>query len=493
MTEIRRDPQPESSSKLDNALLGSAILKEMTEPKDLAGDDFAPAVRRGDVNVITRPSLSYWQDAWLRLKKNRQAVISLAIIVGMLLFTLVGPVFWTVDPTEQDLTRISQAPSFKTPAVVLAELDTFEEVILPEPTKAIEKPAAELGAPATIEFLVPPSTQGVRLKWSPVEGAQGYAVYRNDTRPTSHENLGVPIGETDAGNKVSYEDKFDLKSGTYFYSVIPKSGFEEGQKYATIETELKVSISITQAQLIKPDVQLGDTIELPSRPFGTDYLGRDVLSRLMSGARVSLFIGLVAPFLAMLLGILVGGISGFAGGRVDSLLMRFTDFVLALPFLLFMILFRVTFGASAGESGITAMLVALVVLSWTGPARLVRGQILQLRESEFVQAAKLLGARSGYVILRHLLPNTMGVILVSLTFSIPGAIFTEAFLSFIGMGVAPPTASWGSLCNEGVQTFLTHPHEFFFPAIFISLTVLAFNLFGDGLRDALDPKMRGVQ
>src|SRR6185295_13509633 len=145
-------------------------------------------------------------------------------------------------------------------------------------------------------------------------------------------------------------------------------------------------------------------------PLGTDYLGRDVLSRLMAGARVSLFIGLVAPFLATLLGVLLGGVSGYAGGKVDEILMRITDFVLSLPFLLFMILFKVTFGGGPGESGIIPMLVAMVVLSWTGPARLVRGQVLQLRESEFVQAAKLLGARSSYIIMRHLLPNTMGVI-----------------------------------------------------------------------------------
>jgi oligopeptide transport system permease protein len=469
----------------------------MTEPRAIGVDaDFAPAHKRVDVQVISRPSLSYWQDAWIRLKKNSQALVSLVIIVVMLLFTLGGPLFWTADPTDQDLTRISEGPSLKTPAIVLAELDPFQEILLPEePQKEGAPPvnATDLGAPEPLEFMAVPSTQAVRLKWKHVPGAQSYAIYRNDRKPLGHDNLGVPVGETDAGNKVSYEDKFDLKPLKYFYSVVPKSNGEEGDKYATIEADLPVSVSITDAQKVRPDVQLGQKIVLPSHPFGTDYLGRDVLARLMAGARVSLFIGIVAPFLATLLGVLVGGVSGFFGGKIDEVLMRITDFVLSLPFLLFMILFKVTFGGGPGESGIIPMLVAMVVLSWTGPARLVRGQVLQLRESEFVQAAKLLGARPAYIILRHLLPNTMGVILVSLTFSIPGAIFTEAFLSFIGMGVAPPTPSWGSMCNDGIQTFLTHPHEFFSPAVFISLTVLAFNLFGDGLRDALDPKMRSVQ
>ena len=173
--------------------------------------------------------------------------------------------------------------------------------------------------------------------------------------------------------------------------------------------------------------------------------------------------------------------------------MRFTDFVIALPFLLFMILLKVVIGAGPGEGGVRAILISLVVLSWTGAARLTRGQVLQLREAEFVQAARLLGAGPRYVLLRHLLPNTLGVILVSFTFAVPAAIFTEAFLSFIGMGVEPPATSWGSMCNTGIGYLLTYPHELLFPSAFISVAVLAFNLLGDGLRDALDPKMRGAQ
>jgi oligopeptide transport system permease protein len=164
--------------------------------------------------------------------------------------------------------------------------------------------------------------------------------------------------------------------------------------------------------------------------------------------------------------------------------------VVALPFLLFMILFQVVFGIGPGESGIVPMLIALVVLSWPATSRLVRGQILQIREEAYVNAARLLGGSHQYLIWRHMIPNTLGVILVTLTFAVPAAIFTEAFLSFIGMGVAPPTASWGSMCNEGLKTMLTHPHELIFPAVMISMTVLAFNLLGDGLRDALDAKMR---
>lgn len=213
----------------------------------------------------------------------------------------------------------------------------------------------------------------------------------------------------------------------------------------------------------------------------------------MYGGRISLFIGVIAAFCYTLLGILIGGASGYLGGRADSLIMRFTDFVMGLPFLLFVILLKVVFNVEAGESGLFPLMMALVGLSWTGSARLVRGQILQLRESDYVQAARLLGAGPTYLVLRHMIPNLFGVILVTLTFGIPASIFTEAFLSFIGLGVASPAASWGSMCTEGVQTLFTRPYEFFFPAVCISLTVLAFNLLGDGLRDALDPKLRGQE
>jgi oligopeptide transport system permease protein len=216
-----------------------------------------------------------------------------------------------------------------------------------------------------------------------------------------------------------------------------------------------------------------------------------MLSRLMHGARVSLFIGTAAPLLFVMIGVLYGSTAGFVGGRVDQVLMRFADFVVALPFLLFMIIFKIAFGIGPGESGIFPMLVALVVLRWPETARLVRGQILQIKQENYIGASKLLGARTSYLVLRHMIPNTLGVILVTLTFAVPYSIFIEAFLSFIGMGVAPPTPSWGSMSNEGVQTMLSHPHELIFPALFISVTVLAFNLLGDGMRDALDVRLRG--
>ncbi|NJN53199.1 MAG: ABC transporter permease [Gammaproteobacteria bacterium] len=351
-------------------------------------------------------------------------------------------------------------------------------------------------ATASISLVGEPTSQAVRLTWTPVTRTHGYRVYRNIFPSDSSGALGLPMADVIIPGRVSFEDRLDLTPRTYYYSVVALDEYgDEFPDHTTLAVDVERVITPAQAAdqglIATPaDVAPGDTILLPLHPLGTDYLGRDMLARLMHGAQVSLFIGIVAPALYVLLGILYGSTAGFLAGRADQVLMRFADFIVALPFLLFMILFKIAFGIGPGESGILPMLVALVLLSWPSTARLVRGQILQIREEGYISASRLLGAQTGYLIFRHMIPNTMGVILVTLTFAVPGAIFTEAFLSFIGMGVAPPTPSWGSMCNEGIKTMLTHPHELIFPALLISITVLAFNLLGDGLRDALDARMR---
>ena len=351
-------------------------------------------------------------------------------------------------------------------------------------------------APSNLRTFDKPTTQKVQLGWDPVEGAAGYNVYRNEQEPTSSQDLGLPLGSTFGGNEVSYEDRLNLESITYFYSIVATDGIDESEQYSVIVLHPVDALTRQQALqrglISEQDANsaIGSEVRLEFHPFGTDYLGRDMLARLMYGARVSLFIGIVAPFLYVCFGVIYGAFAGYFAGRVDVLLMRFADFVVALPFLLFMILFKIAFGIGPGESGIMPMLIALIVLAWPATARLVRGQVLQIREEGYIQAARLLGGTNRYLVLRHMIPNTMGVILVTLTFAVPAAIFTEAFLSFIGMGVAPPTPSWGSMCNEGVKTMLSHPHELIFPASFISITVLAFNLLGDGLTEALDSRMR---
>lgn len=219
--------------------------------------------------------------------------------------------------------------------------------------------------------------------------------------------------------------------------------------------------------------------------LGTDDLGRDLLTRIMYGARISLTVGFLASLINLTVGVVYGGISGFYGGRVDNVMMRIVEVLNAIPMLLYVILLMVIL-----EPGLQNILIALGLVYWLGMARIVRGQVLSLKEQDFVLAARTIGASNWQIIIKHLIPNAMGPIIVTATLNIPAAIFTEAFLSFIGLGVNAPMASWGVLASDALQSFRSYPWQLFFPAIAISITMFAFNFLGDGLRDALDPKQR---
>lgn len=219
--------------------------------------------------------------------------------------------------------------------------------------------------------------------------------------------------------------------------------------------------------------------------FGTDQLGRDLFVRVLIGLRISLLVGLVSALLNFFIGTIYGGISGYFGGIVDNIMMRIVDILYTVPTLLYVILLMVVFGAGLGN-----IFIALGISYWVGMARIVRGQMLSLKQQEFVLAAKAVGSNDIRIIFKHLIPNAMGPIIVSLAMSIPTAIFTEAFLSFIGLGVSAPMASLGALCSDAQTTFRTYPYQMFFPAIALAIIMITLNLFGDGLRDALDPKMR---
>jgi oligopeptide transport system permease protein len=219
--------------------------------------------------------------------------------------------------------------------------------------------------------------------------------------------------------------------------------------------------------------------------LGTDDLGRDLLTRIMYGARISLTVGFVASFINLTVGVVYGGISGYYGGHVDNIMMRIVEVLSGIPLLLYVILLMVVL-----KPGLQNILIALGLVYWLGMARIVRGQILSLKEQDYVLAARTIGADNWRIILKHLIPNAMGPIIVTATLNIPQAIFTEAFLSFIGLGVNAPMASWGVLANDALPSFQTYPWQLFFPAVAISITMLAFNFLGDGLRDALDPKQR---
>jgi oligopeptide transport system permease protein len=223
----------------------------------------------------------------------------------------------------------------------------------------------------------------------------------------------------------------------------------------------------------------------PGHPLGTDQLGRDMLSRMIYGARVSMLVGLGAQIIIVTIGVPIGAVSGYLGGRADLYITRFIDVMYAFPQLLFVILVMSMLGA-----GLWNIFIAIGLTGWVGIARQVRAQVLALKEKEFVDAARGLGAGFVRLLSRHILPNALTPIVVAVTFGIPQAIFTEAALSFIGVGINPPTPSWGQMVGEGQQYIRSYWHLCVFPSIAIAVTMLAFTFFGDGVRDALDPKLK---
>lgn len=268
-----------------------------------------------------------------------------------------------------------------------------------------------------------------------------------------------------------------------------KDMIKKSQPYSFGETEVTLDYSSLPAKLVTADgSELRPSGWSWNRTylFGTDQLGRDILVRQLYGAQISLTVAFVATLVNFFIGVFYGGIAGYMGGRVDAVMMRFVEIISTIPLTLYVVLLMVVF-----DSGLLSIIVAIGSVFWVDMARIVRGQILSLKSQDYVAAARTMGASPARILTRHLLPNSIGPIIVTLTMLIPSAIFIESFMSFIGLGVTPPLASWGSLTSEAVETLRAYPHQLFFPAAAISLTMFAFNFLGDGLRDALDPRLRG--
>jgi|TARA_B110000305_G_scaffold51140_1_gene55734 oligopeptide transport system permease protein len=231
------------------------------------------------------------------------------------------------------------------------------------------------------------------------------------------------------------------------------------------------------------NLDIGATAPSLQHWLGTDVFGRDMLTRIMYGGRISLMVGFVATGVALVIGILWGAVAGFYGGRIDALMMRIVDILYALPFMIFIVLLMVVFGRN-----ILLLFLAIGAVEWLTMARIVRGQVMSLRHQEFVEAANSLGLSQWTIIRRHIIPNTLGPVIVYTTLTIPSVMLLEAFLSFLGLGIQPPESSWGLLISYGVETMEEYPWLLVFPGIALSLTLFALNFLGDGLRDALDPR-----
>lgn len=310
-----------------------------------------------------------------------------------------------------------------------------------------------------------------------------------ETKEMELQNLEDSLFEKDDSAHVN-ADKMSRPSLTYWSDAWRRFRGNKVAMVSAVILILIIGMAIFQPMFSKYTYDQQDWFAINQGPsaehwFGTDELGRDIFVRCWEGARVSLMIAFVVAILNGTIGILYGGIAGYFGGVADNLMMRFCELIASIPQMLWVVLLILIM-----KPGVFPIILAIAVTGWIGMARLFRGQVFSLKESEFVMASRTMGAGSLHIIMKHLLPNAMSPIIISMANVIPSAIFSEAFLSYIGLGVPLPTASWGVLASDGANKLLSYPYQLLFPSLLICITMLCFNLMGDGLRDALDPRMR---
>ena len=424
---------------------------------ELTPEDFEPASQQErDDFIQERQSVSYWKDAWRRLKKNTVAMIALGVIIFLFLFAFVGPLLvpygydqfstgaenlYPYHYALEDQTRLDEEIAARSESEVM-DVDTL-----------IENAKAE--AEAKGETLSSVDIAMIRAKAK--VASKGQSEHEDTDPATVRKELGI-------------------KKKLFGYSN------EELQRKAAGEK-------------VFPHV------------FGTDMYGRDILVRVMYGARVSMAVGICAALLVLLIGALYGSISGYCGGKVDAVMQRIVELIYSVPEMLVVLLIAtalkpiLTNFVNTGSGpmkefvntmgpNLISMFIAFGMLYWVTMSRIIRGQVLQLKQQEYVTAARALGASGGRIIRQHLLPNCIGQIVVTTCLQIPSAIFLESFLSYLGVGVSAPLPSLGSMATDALSGMYTYTYRLIIPSVILSVMILAFNLFGDGLRDALDPKLK---
>lgn len=419
---------------------------------------------------MERPSLTFLQDGWRRLKSNKIAILSLIIIIVLTLGAIFIPMFWKYDYKTQDL-ELANIPV----VMKVYPLENGKNIyVTPQYTVVV------VDKKGNLEGLAEAKNKDMTAKknYFEVNGSEicvDYSAYSE----ASKEFKKI---EKKAAKKGL--NKINIKGITYLEEYFAGTDTTE----VTVEEAKNILENKIQRTLVSSDgKELTNQEKLRNKTYllGTDGLGRDLFIRIIYGARISLLVGFFAAFINFVVGVFYGAIAGYCGGAVDNIMMRVIDVLDSIPMTLYVILIMVVVGP-----GITSIILALGLTFWVKMARIVRGQVLTLKQQEFVKAAIVTGADTKRIIIKHLIPNMMGPIMVNIAMQIPSAIFNEAFLSFVGLGISAPMASWGTLCNDALAGIYVYPYQMVFPAIAISVTILTFNLFSDGLRDAFDPKQR---
>lgn len=429
--------------------------------QNLSPDDFASASRQEKDDFIQdRQSVSYWKDAWRRLKKNVVAMVALGVIVFLFLFAFVGPLLipygydefnkgaenlYPYHYTLEDTQRVNDEIASRTQSDVV----DVDEMIAQAKAEAEKKGE----------------------KFTKKDEAVIRAKAKVAAKPSEDSSEEQSVDED------SIRKELGIKKHIFGYSQAELERKANGEK-------------------VFPHV------------FGTDMYGRDILVRVMYGARVSMSVGVFAAILVLVIGALYGAISGYCGGKVDAVMQRIVELIYAVPEMLVVLLIATAlkpiltdYVNSSGTSpmksfvnvlgpNLISMFIAFGLLYWVTMSRIIRGQVLQLKQQEYVTAARALGASGGRIIRRHLLPNCIGQIVVTTCLQIPSAIFLESFLSYLGVGVSAPLPSLGSMATDALSGMYTYTYRLIVPSVILSIMILAFNLFGDGLRDALDPKLK---
>ena len=428
-------------------------VEDILHWNDLPADAFEAASASEKENFIQdRKSVSYWADAWRRLRRNKVAMVAMVIVILLALFAFIGPMIVPYSYDQQIRGANNLHPwhySWEDKQRISAYMEEHNGMANMTPDEAVEQARAEAAA------------EGREL--TPIEEAKIRANVRAGAQ-------GGTVTEEDAVKALG------IKAKPFGYSD------DELQRMANGES-------------VFPHV------------FGTDTHGRDILARTMMGARVSMIVGICCALIVLVIGALYGSISGYCGGKVDAVMQRIVEIIYTIPEVLIILLLGTALRPilaefqNSGDGPIQSLVtilgpslisifIAFGMLYWVTMSRIIRGQILQLKQQEYVTAARALGAKGGRIIRRHLLPNCIGQIVTTTFLQIPSAIFTESFLSFLGMGVTPPMTSLGAMCSDALGGLSTYPYRLFIPAIILSVMILCLNLFGDGLRDALDPRLK---